>query len=328
MPTLLSDFELEAIEKQIDDGIEKLSIKTLKDGPRTHLGISEIGEPCMRKLYYKFHWCFIQEFDGRMLRLFKRGHREEERFINYLEGLGCEVQRFAQQLWYSEDKNDYKILELDADLSGGTGSYLPVGNEYHVNQAKKRGLELKQFRVSGVMGHYGGSCDGIAITPWAPKDDRFKFLCEFKTHNQKSFDKYLSEGVHKSKPMHYDQMCGYGWKMNINFGIYFPENKNTDEIKVKVIKLDHERGMQLERKAEEIITAKEPPPKISENPAYFSCKYCDAVDICHNGKTPIKNCRSCRLSSAVEDAQWYCSRYNQIIPSDFIMTACDGWTPI
>lgn len=284
MPTLLSDFELEAIEKQINNGIEKLSIETLKDGPRTHLGISEIGEPCMRKLYYKFHWCFIQEYDGRMLRLFKRGHREEERFINYLEGLGCEVQRF--------DENG------------------------------------KQFRVSGVMGHYGGSCDGIAITPWAPKDGRFKFLCEFKTHNQKSFDKYLSEGVHKSKPMHYDQMCGYGCKMNINFGIYFPENKNTDEIKVKTIRLDHERGMQLERKAEEIITAKEPPPKISENPAYFSCKYCDAVDICHNGKTPIKNCRSCRLSSAVENAQWHCSRYSQIIPSEFIMTACDGWTPI
>lgn len=280
MPTQLSDSDLKEIAEKINDGIEELSIKTLRDKPRTHLGISEIGEPCMRQLYYKFRWCFFQEFDGRMLRLFKRGHREEERYISYLEGIGCKVDRLE-----------------------GNG---------------------KQFRVSGVMGHYGGSCDGRVITPWLPD----KMLLECKTHNTKSFCKYISEGLHKSKPMHYDQMCGYGWKMDLHYGIYFPENKNDDEIKVSVVRLDHQRGMQLERKAEEIITAKEPPPKISENPAFFNCKFCEAVDICHKGKIPLKNCRSCRLSTPVENAEWHCSRFNSNIPNEYISVGCDGWTPI
>lgn len=324
MPTQLSDQDLKDIAEKINNGIEELSIKTLKDKPRTHLGISEIGKPCMRMLYYNFRWCFFDNFDGRMLRLFKRGHREEERYVNYLEGVGCKVNRFAQELWYSDSLNDYKIIELNADLSGGTGSYLKVSDDYHLTEAKKRGLELKQFRVSGVLGHYGGSCDGQVITPWIPDT----MLLECKTHNTKSFCSYIEKGLHKSKPVHYDQMCGYGWKMNLHYGIYFPENKNDDDIKVSVIRLDHQRGMQLERKAEEIILAKEPPPKISENPAFFECKYCDAADICHKGKIPIKNCRSCRLSTPVADAQWYCSRYNSNIPAEYIIKGCDGWVPI
>lgn len=323
MPTQLTDADLKDIAEKINNGIDELSVKTLSDGPRAHLGISEIGNPCMRFLYYKFHWCFIQEYDGRMLRLFKRGHREEERFINYLEGIGCEVQRFENPILnYHPESDSY---HLSTEFNPGDGLVHDVsGYPEHEKEAEKRGLKRKQFRVSGVMGHFGGSCDGQVITPWFPDT----MLLECKTHNSNSFCKYVKDGLHKSKPMHYDQMCGYGWKMNLHYGIYFPENKNDDDIKVSVIRLDHNRGMQLERKAEEIITAKEPPLKISENPAFFNCKYCDALDICHNGKTPIKNCRSCRLSSAVEDAQWHCSRYNQIIPSNFIMTACDGWTPI
>jgi len=281
---MFADVELEAIEKKINERIEEYSIEIHSDEPRTHLGISEIGDPCSRRLYYKFHWMKFEYFNGRMRRLFKRGHREEERFINYLEGIGFDVRRF--------------------DDSG------------------------KQFRVSAVMGHYGGSCDGVGYSPWGSKDTRYAFLLEFKTHNQKSFDKYLNEGLLKSKPKHYDQMCGYGYMMNIEYGIYFPENKNTDEIKVKVVKLDHKRGEQLLNKAEEIIIAKEPPPKISENPAFFECKWCPMVEICHYGAMPEKNCRSCRMSTAVENAQWHCSRFNDLIPADFILTGCNGWVPI
>ena len=323
MPTQLSDSDLKEIAEKINDGIEELSIKTLRDKPRTHLGISEIGEPCMRQLYYKFRWCFFQEFDGRMLRLFKRGHREEERYVSYLEGIGCKVDRFEASVlnYHPESDNYFYSSEFDP----GDGLVHDVtGYPDHEKLAAERGIKPKQFRVSGVMGHYGGSCDGRVITPWLPD----KMLLECKTHNTKSFCKYISDGLHKSKPMHYDQMCGYGWKMDLHYGIYFPENKNDDEIKVSVIRLDHQRGMQLERKAEEIITAKEPPPKISENPAFFNCKYCDAKEICHEGKIPLKNCRSCRLSTPVENAEWHCSRFNSNIPAEYIAAGCDGWVPI
>jgi len=280
MPTQLSDSDLKDIADKINDGIDELSVKTLKDKPRTHLGISEIGEPCMRQLYYKFRWVKFEEFDGRMLRLFKRGHREEERFINYLEGIGCKVNRF--------DENG------------------------------------KQYRVSSVMGHYGGSCDGISITPWSDE----KFLLEFKTHNSKSFIDLLNKGIHKSKPKHFAQMSGYAYHMNIKYGIYFPENKNDDDIKVEVIRLDWLLGRQLEIKANEIITAKDPPAKISENSAYWECKFCTFLGICHQNEIPQKNCRSCRSAVAIDNAEWLCSRYNSLIPKDFIAKGCEDWNVI
>src|SRR6201996_7448819 len=120
--TELTHDQLQDIKEKIEDGLEEYSLKIHAQEPRTHLGISEIGEECKRKLYYKFRWFEFEKFDGRMQRLFARGHREEERYINYLEGIGCKVYRF--------------------DNNG------------------------KQFRVNGVMGHYGGSCDGVVITPW------------------------------------------------------------------------------------------------------------------------------------------------------------------
>lgn len=278
--TTLTHTQLQELSDNIEEAIDEWAVKEYKQEPRNHLGISEIGEECKRKIYYKFRWFGFEEFDGRMLRLFQRGHREEEKYINYLENIGCKIFRF--------DENG------------------------------------KQFRMSGVMGHYGGSCDGIANLPWYPE---IPFLLEFKTHNTKSFTHYVDKGLQISKPKHYDQMCGYGEKLNIGYGLYFPENKNDDDIKPTCIKLDWNRGKELEKKATEIILATEPPPRISENSAYHDCKYCFARDICHNEAIPEKNCRSCKNSKATENATWTCDKFG-IIPPDFIKTGCPEWMPI
>jgi hypothetical protein len=278
----MTDFthtQLEELSEKINDGIEQWSIEKYPSEPRNHLGISEIGDDCSRRLFYKFRWMASENHSGRMRRLFARGHREEERFINYLEGIG------------------WKVFRLD---NNG-----------------------KQFRVSGVMGHYGGSCDGVGVSPLYPDP----FLLEFKTHHTKSFSHYVDKGLQISKPKHFSQMSGYGQKMNIQYGLYFPENKNDDDIQVTCFKLDWDRGLQLEKKAEEIITASEPPPRISDNPAYWECKFCFAKDICHNEAVPNKNCRSCKNSKATENASWTCSKYG-VIPPDVIPKGCEAWIPI
>jgi len=276
----LNRFDLQEIKANIENGIEEWSINKYPLEQRNHLGISEIGDVCARRLWYKFRWADIQYFDGRMRRLFARGHREEEKYIGYLEGIGCTVYRF--------------------DQNG------------------------KQFRVSGVMGHYGGSCDGVIITPWYAG---FPFIGEFKTHNTKSFTNYVKEGVKKAKPQHWAQMCGYGEKNNITHAIYFPENKNDDDIKVEVLELDFNYARQMEKKAEEIITSPNPPERISNNPAYQECQWCFLLDVCHKNKIPNKNCRSCKNSMPTQDATWTCSKFGQI-PPEFIKTGCDGWIPI
>lgn len=60
--------------------------------PRSHLGVSLLGHKCDRYLWLNFRWAVIERFNGRMLRLFRRGHNEEQTVVNDLRAIGMEVQ--------------------------------------------------------------------------------------------------------------------------------------------------------------------------------------------------------------------------------------------
>lgn len=63
-----------------------------KEYERRYLGASEIGSPCARQLWLKFHGYVQPEvFSDRMLRLFKRGTDEELRFESYIDEIGIEI---------------------------------------------------------------------------------------------------------------------------------------------------------------------------------------------------------------------------------------------
>lgn len=188
----------------------------------------------------------------------------------------------------------------------------------------------KQFRISGVLGHYGGSLDAKVTAPERYMlDTALVLLGEFKTNNTGAgYAKVKTEDLSKSKPKHYAQMCQYGEKYGFKYGLYMIENKNDSEITFRIIELDWNYGKSLERKAEDIILAKEPPPRIAENKSFYNCKYCDFAGICHDGEQQEKNCRTCRQSTPVENGEWHCSRFNAVIPPEFVKKACDDWNPI
>lgn len=59
---------------------------------KSYLGMSIIGNPCDRALWYTFHWTSPPEvIDGRKLRLFETGDIEEERIKNNLRSIGVEI---------------------------------------------------------------------------------------------------------------------------------------------------------------------------------------------------------------------------------------------
>jgi len=58
---------------------------------RPYLGASELGESCARRLWYRFRWAARERFDGRLLRLFDTGHREEARLLDEMRRAGLEV---------------------------------------------------------------------------------------------------------------------------------------------------------------------------------------------------------------------------------------------
>ena len=61
------------------------------DGFRSHLGASLIGKACERALWYDFRWTTKARFEGRVLRLFETGNREEDRLVRNLRRTGATV---------------------------------------------------------------------------------------------------------------------------------------------------------------------------------------------------------------------------------------------
>jgi hypothetical protein len=73
-----------AIYKAYEDNSES------RDG--RSISVSTLAEECERKLYYDFRWVSPQEqINGRTLRIFESGNIEEERWIENLRMIGCEV---------------------------------------------------------------------------------------------------------------------------------------------------------------------------------------------------------------------------------------------
>jgi len=75
------------ISQAIDSAIEAKQ----GSGKRSHLGCSSLGHHCDRWLWLSFRMAVIEKFNGRMLRLFRRGQNEEATVVADLRAIGCDV---------------------------------------------------------------------------------------------------------------------------------------------------------------------------------------------------------------------------------------------
>lgn len=281
-----------ALAKKLREDVDTWCAAEFDDGFRTHLGCSSIGKECSRELWYDFRWIFRKPFDGRMQRLFQRGHREEDRVFEYLRGIGCTVWEFDESLDHSLSK------------------------------------EKRQIKVSAHHGHFGGSVDAVIKLP-----ERYgvsePLLLSVKTSATGSlFSKYDEKGLQQHKPVYFAQECSYGKLMGIKFALFFVANKNDDDIYMEVVELNEDVGDTMLNKAERIIFSDKPPERISMNPTFQTCQYCDKKAVCHMGEKAEKNCRSCKHSSPVENKEWFCAKHNGNIPKEFIPKACGHWISI
>lgn len=81
---------------------------------KRHLGASIIGKPCLRAGYYAFREFKKANFDGRVLRLFNRGHLEEARVMAALHVSGVTVKHL-----FDDDKQQ-RFSKLGGHF-GGSG---------------------------------------------------------------------------------------------------------------------------------------------------------------------------------------------------------------
>lgn len=65
--------------------------KAQSERPRPHMGCSALGHPCDRWLWLSFRWAVVEEFEGRILRLFRRGQNEEAIIVRDLRNVGIDI---------------------------------------------------------------------------------------------------------------------------------------------------------------------------------------------------------------------------------------------
>jgi hypothetical protein len=228
--------------------------------PRPYLGASQIGEACALRLWLSFRWCGAEAFDGRMLRLFKRGEQEEAQLLDELRAVGVQI-------------------------SG------------------------EQYGVEACGGHFRGHLDGAGLgfeegpKTWA--------VIEIKTSNSKGFAAIQSKGCQIAKPLHWAQVQVYMGLTGMERAMYFVTNKETDEIYSERIHFDKDGFAALIARAAKIIFAPEPPARISEDPAWYECKFCPFHAQCHGEARPRPTCRSCAHSTPTETGAWSCEFYGQ-----------------
>lgn len=262
------------------------------ESPRPYLGMSSIGDECERKLWYGFHWAVKKVHSAKTERIFRDGHNAEANMIADLKALGYEC-----------------FYRFDGEAQEMTGE---VGE--------------KQEGFVDCFGHFKGHCDGRVMgVIEAPKTEH---LLEMKTSNDKNFKELQKKGVKEAKPIHYAQMQIYMRKGKLTRALYMAYNKNTSEYYFERVNVDKGFADDLIRKAEGIITATEPPackfPK-----TWFSCKWCDYKEICHEDAKPEINCRTCEHSDIEDGGVWSCSKKDEVLPYEAQLKACRkykrGW---
>jgi hypothetical protein len=180
----------------------------------------------------------------------------------------------------------------------------------------------EQTRVSTINGHFGGSVDGIFIWPAVGIHTPMLLECKSSKHGA-AFDVVDKKHLSIGKPQHWAQICTYCKLLGIGHVCYIIKNKNTEAITVKIIEAWERTGAEMIEKARYIIGTENPPQRISNKPEHFICKQCLYNAICHGIELPNEsNCRNCTACQPVENATFYCSNFNAIIPKEALIKGC------
>lgn len=168
-----------------------------------------------------------------------------------------------------------------------------------------------QFAYADIAGHLRGHSDGVAKD--LPGGDGEWHLMEYKTHSTKSFANVVKHGVESAKPEHFVQMMMYmGWA-ELGFAMYLAVNKDTDELYAERVEFNRDLFESMRNRAASIIFADEPPLRLSNDPTYYQCKFCDHAEVCHGNRVPAQSCRTCVHATPEKEgnARWSCAQHKK-----------------
>jgi CRISPR/Cas system-associated exonuclease Cas4 (RecB family) len=258
--------------------------------PRPYLGASILGDPCPRKLWYQFRWAPRKAFDAATLKRFEDGHRGED--------LQAERLRLVEgiELW-TEDAAGQQFGFRDGHLRGHADGFIrglrQAPKTVHVWEHKQVG-EKKLRALEKAKAEHG---EKGALAQW---DDLY----------------YAQAQVY----MHYFDLTRHYLTCSS------PGGRETVSCRTEYDRAHAEAFIQ---RAKAVTLSREAPERISNDPSFWRCKWCDYAETCHHGMDGLSRltagCRMCKAVEPLEAGGWLCHVHGIQLGEEEQREGCDEW---
>ena len=181
-------------------------------------------------------------------------------------------------------------------------------------------IESTQEEVVGCNGHFVGHTDGRLYN--LPEIEDVLVVGEVKSMAEKYFKPLTKKGLKDANFAYYVQAQMYMHHEQSKFCLHSTTNKNTEDLHIELIPYDQEVAELYVAKANDIINSNVPPAKISTDPTYFQCTWCDFYGPCQLDDNFLRTCRTCQSASPGPNGTWECYTHNKVLTIEEQKTAC------
>lgn len=235
-----------ATDPTLDAVDAALMVRNASQPPRTYLGMSAIGHPCGRKLWYDYHRPAPRHIDGAGLRRIQDGHRGEDLMAERLRMVpGITLMTVDPETGRQFEFNDHDN-RFGGHADGMILGLLQAPKTWHVWEHKVVG-EKKWAELLKLKQTVG---EKAALREWDAV--------------------YYAQAV---LYMHYSGLSRHYLTCDT------PGGRASTSVRTNA---DPVHAAELISKAKRILDARAPLARLSNDPAWWQCRWCDRHEECHS----------------------------------------------
>tara|TARA_R110000803_G_scaffold28011_10_gene65140 strand:+ start:7982 stop:9115 length:1134 start_codon:yes stop_codon:yes gene_type:complete len=259
----------------LDKLYETLEAEAASETVRSYIGASTLGHSCERNTWYTHRAASGQEaFKARTLLLFNDGHRSEAAMADYLRKIP------GIDLWTHDDD----------------------GYQFGFSKFNRH-----------VAGHIDGVIKGLVQAPTTPHIWEHKSSGKIGELRKAILDVGEKAALQKWSTVYYAQAQLYMHGLQMTRHYLTCSSPGVREVVSCRTEYNERDAIALLAKAERVIRCEEAPPRLSEDPSYYLCKFCNHAKVCHEITPPRVNCYTCAHATARLDGpdRWWCEHHNK-----------------
>ena len=165
-------------------------------------------------------------------------------------------------------------------------------------------VEGRQTTLMDCDGHMQGHTDGFCHN--VPDLPGVKVLLEMKSMKDVYWQQLNKSDLKTVQKKYWAQDQTYMFYEGCKIGLQITTNKNDEMYDIQFVPYDRGAAELIVLRARDIIYSKVAPRRLSDDPDYFECNWCEFQKQCHFHEPFAVNCRTCQNSHPGPNATWYC----------------------